>query len=159
MKGKPEVLKELNAALGAELHAIVQYIVHAEMCTNWGYLKHGAYIKKQAIDEMRHAEGLIERILFLDGTPNITISLKPNVGGSLKAQLENDLVEEGKAVKQYNKAVEVCAKAGDNASREMFEKMVADEEQHFDFLEAQLGMIKEMGLQNYLAQKMDGAQG
>jgi len=155
MKGKPEVLKELNAALAGELLAIVQYIVHAEMCSNWGYKKHGAYIKKQAIDEMRHAEGLIERILFLDGTPNITLSLKPNVGASLKAQMENDLVDEGAAVKQYNNAVEVCRKAGDNASREMFERMAKDEEEHFDFLEAQLGMIQEMGLPNYLAQQID----
>jgi bacterioferritin len=158
MKGKPEVLKELNDALAGELLAIVQYIVHAEMCTNWGYKKHGGYIKKQAIDEMRHAEGLIERILFLDGTPDITLSLKPNVGGTLKAQLENDLVEEGKAVKQYNKAVAVCTKAGDNASRDLFETMAKDEEEHFDFLEAQLGIIKEIGLPNYLAQQLDGTK-
>jgi bacterioferritin len=155
MKGKPEVLKELNDALAGELLAIVQYIVHAEMCSNWGYTKHGAYIKKQAIDEMRHAEGVIERILFLDGTPNITLSLKPNVGATLKDQLENDLVEEGKAVKQYNKATEICRKAGDNATREMFERMTKDEEQHFDFLEAQLGIIKEVGLPNYLSQLME----
>ena len=158
MKGKPEVLEQLNDALAGELLAIVQYIVHAEMCSNWGYKKHGAYIKKQAIDEMRHAEGLIERILFLDGIPNITLSLKPNVGAALKAQLENDMLEESKAVQQYNKAVDVCSKAGDNASRDLFETMAKDEEQHFDFLEAQLGMIKEMGLANYLAQQIDGTK-
>ena len=158
MKGKPEVLEQLNDALAGELLAIVQYIVHAEMCSNWGYKKHGAYIKKQAIDEMRHAEGLIERILFLDGIPNITLSLKPNVGASLKAQLENDMLEESKAVQQYNKAVDICSKAGDNASRDLFETMAKDEEQHFDFLEAQLGMIKEIGLANYLAQQIDGTK-
>jgi bacterioferritin len=158
MKGKPEVLKELNDALAGELLAIVQYIVHAEMCTNWGYKKHGAYIKKQAIDEMHHAEGLIERILFLDGVPNITLALTPHVGDTLKAQLENDLVEEGKAVKQYNNAVEVCRLAGDNASRDLFEGMAKDEEQHFDFLDAQLGIIKEIGLPNYLAQQIDGTK-
>jgi bacterioferritin len=158
VKGKPEVLQELNNALAGELLAIVQYIVHAEMCTNWGYKKHGAYIKKQAIDEMRHAEGLIERILFLDGVPDITLSLKPHVGGTVKAQLENDLAEEGKAVLQYNNAVAVCSKAGDNASRDLFETMAKDEEEHYDFLDAQLGVIKEIGLANYLAQQMDGSK-
>jgi bacterioferritin len=154
MKGKPEVLAELNAALGSELLAIVQYIVHSEMCSNWGYKKYGAYIKKQAIDEMHHADGLIERILFLDGIPEVSIALKPHIGADVKKQIENDLAEEVSAVKQYNKAVEVCRKAGDNASRELFERMTKDEEEHTDFLEAQLSMIAEVGLANFLSQQI-----
>lgn len=154
MRGSENVIQELNSALSAELTAIVQYIVHAEMCDNWGYHRLGAYIKKQAIDEMRHAEGVIERILFLEGTPQVGVGLKPEVGPSVKAQLENDLRAERDAVRQYNAAVAVCAKAGDNASRELFERMVKDEEQHTLFLESQLGMIKEMGLENYLAEQM-----
>ena len=154
MKGKPEVLAELNAALGSELLAIVQYIVHSEMCTNWGYKKYGAYIKKQAIDEMHHADGLIERILFLDGTPEVNIALKPHIGADVKKQIQNDLAEEVNAVKQYNNAVAVCRKAGDNASRELFERMTKDEEEHADFLDAQLQIIDTIGLPKFLSQQI-----
>jgi bacterioferritin len=154
MRGNDKVIAELNAALSAELTAIVQYIVHAEMCDNWGYQRLGAYVKKQAIDEMRHAEGLIERILFFDSAPKVDIALAPKIGASVKAQLENDLRGELDAVKQYNSAARVCAEAGDNGSRELFEGMVKDEEEHTLYLESQLGMVKEMGLENYLAQQM-----
>ena len=158
MKGKPEVLKELNAALGSELLAIVQYIVHAEMCVNWGYKKYGNYIKKQAIDEMHHADRLIERILFLDGTPEVSIALKPHIGPNVKAQIEADLAEETKAIKQYNASAAVCLAAGDNASREMFEGMTKDEEEHADFLEAQLTLIEQMGLANFLSQQIHDSE-
>lgn len=154
MKGKPEVLQQLNEALSSELYAIVQYMVHSEMCQNWGYQKYGAYIKKQAIDEMRHAEGLIERILYLDGTPDVSIALKPKIGASVKAQIENDLAAEQEAVAQYNNAVAVCTAAGDNGTRSLFEQMTKDEEQHVDFLEAQLQIISDAGIENYLAQQM-----
>ncbi len=157
MRGNDTVITHLNAALEHELGAICQYILHSEMCHNWGYHKLGAYIKKQAIDEMKHAEGLVERILFLDGQPNLAVVPPIHLGMSVQAQLENDLADELGAVKDYNEAVAACAAAGDNGTRELFEKMVKDEEQHADFLEAQLGMVKEIGLPNYLAQQMDGA--
>lgn len=156
MQGKQEVIDQLNAALQAELTAICQYIVHSEMQHNWGYHGLGAYIKKQAIDEMRHAEGLIERILYLEGTPHLDVLPTPKVGLNVKAQLENDLAGEMDAVRQYNKAVEICVAAGDNGTRSLFEQMVKDEEEHTDWLEAQLGMIAEMGVENYLAQQMKG---
>jgi len=154
MKGNEKVIHELNAALSSELMAIMQYMVHAEMLTNWGYERYGGLIKKQAIDEMKHAEGLIERILYLDGVPNVHIKLDPKIGNDVKAQIENDLAAEVEAVSQYNHAVKVCSEAGDNGTRELFERMTIDEEQHVDFLEAQLDMIGQMGLQNYLAQQM-----
>lgn len=159
MHGNENVITELNQALSGELTAIVQYIVHSEMCDNWGYQRLGAYIKKQAIDEMKHAEGLIERILFLDGTPQTNLSLAPKIGSSVKAQIENDLAAELDAVKQYNGAVKVCVEAGDNGSRDLFQGMVKDEEEHADFLETQLHMVSEVGLDNYLAQQMHPAAG
>ncbi len=156
MKGNEKVLAELNAALSNELMAIMQYMVHAEMLTNWGYQRYGGMIKKQAIDEMKHAEGLIERILYLDGVPNVHIKLDPKIGNDVKTQIENDLAAEMEAVAEYNNAVRVCVEAGDNGTREIFERMTMDEEQHVDFLEAQLDMISQMGLPNYLAQQMKG---
>ena len=158
MRGNEKVIAELNKALQAELAAIMQYIVHAEMQHNWGYHALGGYIKKQAIEEMGHAEGLIERILFLEGTPQMDAFPKPNIGAGVKAQIENDLAGELGAVRQYNESVAVCVAAGDNGSRELFEKMVSDEEKHTDYLEAQLDLIKEVGIQNYLAQHMGGAE-
>lgn len=156
MKGNPNVITELNQALKAELTAIVQYMVHAEMCNNWGYHRLGNYIKKQAIDEMKHFDGVLERILFLDGSPVVDVSLAPKIGVSVKAQLENDLAAELEAVKQYNAAIRVSVDAGDNTSRDLFEKMVVDEEKHTDFLEAQLDIIREIGADNYLSQQIHG---
>lgn len=154
MHGNEQVIEQLNEALKAELTAIVQYMVHAEMCSNWGYKRLGGYIKKQAIDEMKHAEGLIERILMLDGIPKVDVMPAPRIGSTVKAQMENDLAAELEAVSQYNAAVAICGKAADNASRALFEKMVSDEEQHADFLEAQLRMIGDVGLDNYLTQQI-----
>jgi bacterioferritin len=154
MKGNPNVIAELNKALKAELTAIVQYMVHTEMCANWGYHRLADYIKKQARDEMKHFDGMLERILFLDGTPEVNLSIAPKVGTTVKAQIDNDLAAEHDAVKQYNAAIAVCVQAGDNASREMFEKMVVDEEEHTDFLEAQLQIISDIGMDNYLSQQM-----
>jgi bacterioferritin len=156
MRGNEKVIEQLNGALKAELGAILQYIVHSEMQNNWGYQKLGGYIKKQAIDEMRHAEGLIERILFLEGTPNVDVMPGPQIGGNVKAQLENDLAGELGAVRQYNAAVKICTDAGDNGSRELFEKMVGDEEGHANWLEGQLFMIDQTGLDNYLATQIHG---
>jgi len=155
MRGNPKVIKELNAALLAELTAIVQYMVQAEMCDNWGYKRLGALTKKRALQEMHHAEGLIERIIFLDGTPEIEVGIKPQVGSDVKAQLETDLHDELDAIKQYNASIAVCETSADNGSRELFEGMVKDEENHVDFLEAQLQAVKDMGIANYLAEQME----
>lgn len=154
MRGNGKVIEELNKALAAELNAIAQYMVHAEMCHNWGYQRLGAYLKKQALDEMKHAEGLIERILFLEGAPQVNLALAPKIGQTVKAQIENDLTGELEAVHQYNAAVRVCVEAGDNATRELFERMVKDEERHADFLETQLSIIAGIGLDNYRAQQL-----
>jgi len=154
MQGNPKVLAELNAALKEELTAINQYFLHAEMCENWKYDKLGDYIKKQSIDEMKHAEVLIERILFLDGTPNMTETLKINVGRNVKEQLESDLVLEINAVAMYNASVRISRDEGDNASRELFERLLKDEEEHVDWLEAQLHQIQEIGYERYLSQQI-----
>jgi bacterioferritin len=154
MKGSPKVIDLLNEALKEELTAISQYFLHAEMCENWRYDKLGSYIKKQSIDEMKHAEALIERILFLDGAPNMTELLQISVGQNVKAQIESDLKLEVAAVAMYNKAVKVCVEEADNASRELFERLLKDEEEHVDWLEAQVHQMKEMGYERYLSQQI-----
>ena len=127
MRGNDEVIAQLNQALKEELTAINQYFLHAEMCHNWGYHKLGDYIKKQSIDEMKHAEELIERLLFLDATPKMEY-MDLNIGGSVQEQLEADLKLEINAVKMYNDAVKASREAGDDASRALFSKLLADEE-------------------------------
>jgi bacterioferritin len=154
MQGNAKVIKQLNAALGSELTAIVQYMVQAETCHNWGYTRLGDYLKKRAIEEMHHAEGLVERIVFLDATPVVDVALAPKIGANVQQQLEVDLKDEKDAVHEYNAAVKVCADAADNGSRDLFEGMIKDEEGHADFLEAQLHAIEEMGIGTYLAQQL-----
>ena len=154
MQGNPKVIALLNEALKEELTAINQYFLHAEMCENWHYSKLGDYIKKQSIDEMKHAEILIERILFLDGTPSMTETLQLSIGKNVREQLESDLKLEIAAVGMYNHAVKVCREEGDNASRELFERLLKDEEEHVDWLEAQVFQIKELGYERYLTQQI-----
>ena len=154
MKGKPEVLKVLQEMLKEELGAVSQYFLHGEMCQNWGYKKLYAHTKKESINEMHHAEELTERILFLEGTPNLGELPKLNIGKDVKQQFENDLALEKNAVAAYNQAIAVCRKADDQASADLLRKILADEEGHVDFLEEQLGLIEEIGLQNYLAQQV-----
>jgi bacterioferritin len=154
MQGKANVIAVLNEALKEELTAINQYFLHAEMCENWHYGMLGDYIKKQSIDEMKHAEALIERILFLDGTPNMTELLHLTVGQNVKAQLDSDLALEIAAVGMYNRAIQICREEGDNASRELFERLLKDEEEHVDWLEAQLHQIREIGYERYLSQQI-----
>lgn len=154
MRGKDKVIACLNQALKAELVAINQYFLHAEMCENWGYHRLGEVIRKSSIDEMKHAEQVIERILFLDGSPNLGMGLPLKVGANVKAQLDNDLALELEAVVEYNAAIKTCVAEGDNTSRALFETLVKSEEEHIDFLEAQLHVIKEAGIENYLAQQM-----
>jgi bacterioferritin len=153
MKGNPRIIAELNKALREELTAINQYFLHAEMCENWGYHKLSEFIKKQSIGEMKHAEVLIERILFLDGSPSM-MPLELNVGGSVKDMIASDLKLEVGAVKMYNDAVAIAAKEGDNGSRDLFVQLLKDEEEHADFLEAQMHLIKELGYERYLTQQM-----
>jgi bacterioferritin len=153
MKGDPKVIAILNEVLKAELTAINQYFLHAEMCENWGYHQLSEYIKKQSIGEMKHAESLIERILFLDGSPSMQ-PLQLTVGGTVKGMLESDLALELSAVKQYNHAVQIASDEGDNGSRDLFVELLKDEESHVDWLEAQVHLIKEIGYEQYLAQQM-----
>ena len=154
MKGNPQVIAALNLALKEELLAINQYFLHGEMCENWHYGRLGSFIKKQSIDEMKHAEALIERILFLDATPSLTEPMQLTVGKNVREQLESDLKLEIDAVGMYNEAIKVATEAGDNASRELFERLLKDEEEHVDWLEAQAHQIQEIGYERYLSQQV-----
>jgi bacterioferritin len=158
MHSHKKVLVELNKALKAELTAIVQYMVQAEMCDRRGYPRLGGEIKKRAIEEMHHAEGLIERILFLDGTPEVNITLTPRISPDVQAQLEDDLKDEIGAVEEYNGAIKVCVDAGDNGTRELFIKMVKDEEAHTDQLESRLSAMRSVGIENWLTEQMKEAK-
>jgi bacterioferritin len=154
MQGNQNVIAVLNDGLKAELTAVSQYFLHAEMCADWGYERLHAVTKKHAIDEMKHAEHLIERILFLEGSPSMAQLNPLKIGATPKAQLENDLEMELGAVAAYNAAIKVCADAGDAASRELFEQLLRDEEGHVDFFEAQLHQAAEIGLERYLSQQI-----
>ncbi len=159
MKGNPKIISILNEVLKAELTAINQYFLHAEMCENWGYEQLAKHTRKESIEEMQHAEKLMERILFLDGTPNMSDYFRINIGANVKTQFQNDLNVEYDAVKRLNAGIETCVKLGDNASRELLEGILTDEEEHIDWLEAQLHAIGEMGIENYLAQHLHEKEG
>ncbi len=155
MKGNPKIIKMLNTELADELTAINQYMVHAEMCENWGYDELAEATQKRAVDEMKHAERLIARILFLDGKP-IVSNLNPiHIGPDVEAQLKNDWNAENDAIKSYNAAIKLAVDVGDNGTRELFESILKDEETHIDWLEAQLDQIKQMGIANYLVEQVD----
>jgi bacterioferritin len=155
MKGNDEIIEVLQDVLCAELTAVNQYFIHARMNENWGYKKLSAYIRKESIEEMRHAQDLIDRILYFDGAPNMQKYMKINVGRTVPEQFQYDLEVEYQAVPRLNKGIEVARAQGDNGTRSLLETILKDEENHVDWLEAQLGMIKEMGVQNYLAQQME----
>ena len=155
MKGKPEVIDALSQALKEELAAINQYMLHAEMQENWGYVKLGKFIKMQSIGEMKHAEALMERILFLEGIPNMSEMERLRIGKNVKQQLENDLALERSAVIAYNKSIKVCRDVGDNATADFLKVILIDEEKHVDFLETQLGLMEQVGMQNYLVMQTD----
>ena len=154
MKGNDQVIAFLQEVLKAELTAINQYFLHAEMQNNWGYQKLYAFTRKEAIEEMMHAEELIERILYFDGAPNMTELFPLRIGQNVKQQIENDLQLEYEAVPRLNKAINAAVAAGDNGSRDLFEKILVDEEHHVDYLEAQLQIIQDIGVENYLAQQI-----
>ncbi|HWN86111.1 MAG TPA: bacterioferritin [Vicinamibacterales bacterium] len=157
MKGNPKVIAELNVALREELTAINQYFIHAEMCHKWGYHALGKYIRKQSIDEMKHAEKLIERILFLDATPKMEY-LELSIGGDVKTQLTADYKLELNAVEMYNNAVKIARDNNDDTSRELFALLLKDEEEHVEWLEAQLHQIKELGYETYLSNLTEGKE-
>ena len=154
MNGDPKVIDFLNQVLKAELTAINQYFLHAEMCENWGYERLAKLIRKESIEEMQHAEKLIERILYLDGSPNMSDYFKINIGQTVEQQYKNDVQLEYDAVKRLNDGIQLCIAQNDGGSRELAEKILSDEEHHIDWLEAQLHAIDEMGYQNYLAQQL-----
>lgn len=154
MKGNEKVIEQLNIALSNEMSAVVQYMVQAEMCAGWGYHRLSALTKARAIEEMKHAERLIERVIFLDGTPNVAVPLTPKVGVNVQQQLELDLADETGAVREYNDASRICRDAGDAGTKDLFESLLQDEERHADFLGAQLHSIKELGLGAYLSQQL-----
>ena len=157
MKGNHKVIAQLNQALKEELTAINQYFLHAERCDNWGYHRLGSYIKKQSIDEMKHAEMIIERLLFLDATPKMEY-MELSIGANVKAQLAADLKLEHNAVAMYNKSIQVAREAGDDASRDIFSRLLKDEEEHVDWLEMQMHQIKEIGYERYLSNQTDGSK-
>lgn len=154
MKGDPKVLEYLQEVLTAELTAINQYFLHAEMLENWGYERLARITRKESIEEMRHAEALLHRMLYLEGSPNMARLFDLHIGQNVKQMFENDLNLEYQAVPRLNKAINAAVEAGDNGSRDLFESILKDEEHHVDFLEAQLYMIQEMGYENYLAQQI-----
>lgn len=154
MKGNEKILEALNQMLADELTAINQYMVHSEMCADWGYGELHEAIEKRAITEMRHAEKLIGRIIFLEGKP-IVSNLNPiYIGGDVETQLRNDLASETGAVKMYNDGIRLAVEVGDNGTRAMLESILHDEEDHADWLEAQLDQIAQMGIQNYLVEQV-----
>ena len=154
MKGNDEVIQVLQDVLCAELTAVNQYFVHARMCENWGYRKLAEHTRKESIEEMQHAQLIIDRILYFDGAPNMQKYMKINVGRSVPDQFQADLDVEYQAVPRLNKGIEVARNLGDNGTRAVLEAILKDEEEHVEFLEAQLGIIKEIGVENYLAQQV-----
>lgn len=155
MKGNQKILEQLNLLLADELTAINQYIVHSEMCANWGYDRLHEANEKRAIDEMKHAEKLIARILFLEGQPVVNRLGAIHIGSDVPAQLQNDWDAESGAIKIYNDSIRLAVEVGDNGTRTLLEEILKDEEDHIDWLEAQRDQIQQMGLQVYLTEQID----
>jgi bacterioferritin len=154
MKGDPKIIEILNDVLTAELTAINQYFVHAEMCENWGYDRLHKIIRKHSIGEMKHAEELIERVLFLEGIPNVQRLGKINIGENVPEIMKVDYALELEALPRLNDGIEACRTLGDNNSRQLLEAILHEEEEHIDWLEAQLALLDQVGAQNYLAQQI-----
>ena len=154
MKGNDRIIARLNDLLADELTAINQYMVQSEMCDNWGYEKLHKAFEKRAIDEMKHAEKLIARILFLEGMPIVSKLNKINIGAEVEAQHKNDWKSEQGAIQAYNESINLAVQVGDNGTRELLEHILTDEEAHIDWIEAQLDQIKQIGLPNYLVEQL-----
>lgn len=154
MKGSATVIDTLNDVLTAELTAVNQYFIHAKMCKNWGFTRLAKHIREESIDEMKHADELIERILFLDGVPNVQRIGKVSVGENVPEQLDLDLKMEYEAVERFRKGVRTCRDEGDVTSADLLEKMLASEENHVDWLETQIQLIDQIGVKHYLAQQL-----
>jgi bacterioferritin len=154
MKGNDRIIERLNALLADELTAISQYMVQSEMCSNWGYERLHKAIEKRAIQEMKHAEKLIGRIIFLEGSPTVTKLNKVEIGADVEAQHKNDWKAEDGAVRAYNEGIRLAVEVGDNGTRELLESILKEEEEHIDWIEAQLDQIKQMGIQNYLVEQL-----
>jgi bacterioferritin len=154
MQGDPQILDALNRALTIELTAINQYFVQAKMCNNWGFRKLGAKHYEESIGEMKHAEKLIDRIIFLEGVPEIARYDVIRVGTNVKEQLENDLALEMRGVKAYNEGITLAVQLKDNGSRELMNEILVDSEEHVDWLEEQLNVIATIGLERYLAEQI-----
>lgn len=155
MKGNDRVIEKLNDLLADELTAINQYMVHSEMCDNWGYKRLHEADEKRAITEMKHAEKLIARILFLEGQPIVNNLKKINIGGDVETQHKNDWAAEYDAIMSYNNGIKLTVDLTDNGTRDLLQSILKDEEDHIDWLEAQLDQIKQMGIQNYLVEQID----
>jgi bacterioferritin len=154
VQGDAEVVEMLNECLTAELTAVNQYFVHAKMQENWGYERLAKRGRDEAIEEMKHAEDLIDRILFLEGVPNMQRLFTVAVGEVVKEQFEAELATEVEAITRYNEGIRLCHDKGDAVSRELLERLVADETEHCDWLESQLDLIEQVGIENYLAQQI-----
>jgi len=154
MKGSKKVLDALNDVLAAELVGINQYFLHAKMCKNWGFARIAEVDHHESVDEMKHASELVERILFLEGVPNLQKLGRVRIGQTIPEQLKLDLDLEVDAVARLNKAIALCVAEGDNASRDLLERILTSEEQHLDWLETQLGLLKQLGEKTYLAEQM-----
>lgn len=154
MKGSATVIDVLNDVLTAELTAINQYFIHAKMCSNWGFLRLGAKVRAESIDEMKHADTLIERILFLEGVPNVQRYGKISIGETVQEQLELDLKFEYDAIERLRKGARICRDEADITSADMLEQILSSEEAHIDWLETQLQLIEQIGTKHYLAQQL-----
>lgn len=155
MKGNEKIMATLNDLLADELTAINQYMVHSEMCEDWGYGRLHKLVEKRAIDEMKHAEKLIGRILFLEGTPIVSNLKKISIGADVEQQYKNDWNAEIDAIKAYNAAIKLASEVGDNGTRDFLQSILNDEEEHLDWLETQMEQIKQIGIQNYLVEQME----
>ena len=154
MRGHDEVIELLNDVLTGELTAINQYFLHAKMCENWGYKRLAAHVRDESIDEMKHAETLTERILYLEGIPNLQRLSPLRIGETVPEQLGNDLAVEMAALQRLNEGIGLCTRLGDNGTRELLEDILVEEEHHVDWLETQLETIRQIGLEHYLAQQL-----
>jgi bacterioferritin len=155
MKGNEKIIQQLNARLADELAAINQYMVHSEMCADWGYNRLHETVEKRAIEEMKHAEELIARILFLEGSPTVSELSAIKIGADVETQFKNDLAAEAQAIKDYNQDIRLALDLGDNGTRKLLQSILKDEEDHLDWLETQLEQIRQIGIQYYLVEQIE----